>query len=120
MNPLRPMNPLFSMHPLRVIPSWNFGRSVSLLTLTVVLGLCGCKDNPAKWPTDRVASEVAERLELTGLSLTSTVNGLEGTGQRSDGETVSVIVSLQPETSQFTWEAKGDRGFVEEGYYQLQ
>lgn len=94
-------------------------RYACIFSLTLLVVFSGCRDNPGKWTTERVAEKVSESLELSSLELTTTADGMEGSGKRSDGETVSVVVELQPQDSKFTWEATGDRGFVESGYFQL-
>lgn len=99
----------------------NFVRNLArFLVMSAVFSTTGCKDNPAKWPPDRIASKVAESLEISGLKLTPTANGLEGSGKRSDGETINVTVTLHPDTFEYRYDAKGDRGFVEEGKYLLE
>jgi hypothetical protein len=81
--------------------------------------LAGCGDNPGKWPVEKVSQKVAESLELSEVSLSATERGLEGSGLRADGETVSLVVTQHPDLGEIRWDAKGDRGFVEEGYFQL-
>jgi hypothetical protein len=93
--------------------------SLSLVAAIGVTCLSGCKDNPGKWAPDKVATKVAESLEVTDLTLSSTANGLEGTGKRSDGETITVVVKQDSTGGKITWDAKGDRGFVETGSYSL-
>lgn len=90
------------------------------LSLVMVIGLVcssGCKENPGEWAPDKIATQVASSLEITGLSLTSTATGLEGSGKRADGETISVVVRRDSANKKISWEAKGDRGFVETGSY---
>lgn len=91
----------------------------TILSLLLV-GLSGCKDNPGKWPPEKVAEKVSSSLNVTGLALTATDQGLEGTGKNPDGETFSVVVTLHPESNEIRWKAEGDRGSIEEGYYALQ
>jgi hypothetical protein len=82
--------------------------------------ISGCRDNPGKWPPEKVSTKIAESLELSDVSLSAVDGKLQGSGVRSDGETVSVTVTQHPESGEIRWDAKGDRGFVEEGYFQLQ
>jgi hypothetical protein len=90
-----------------------------LLVCLTLLGLCGCKENPGKWAPAKVSTEVGARLEITGLVLTPSTKGLEGSGKRSDGETITVIVTQDANLGEIRWDAKGDRGFVEEGNFSL-
>lgn len=99
----------------------NYFQRIWLSILLLIVAFClGCKENnPGKWPADQVAVKVSESLELSELVLNATGNGLEGSGKRSDGETVSVIVKQDETDRKISWEAKGDRGFVESGSYFL-
>jgi hypothetical protein len=94
-------------------------RGLSLVIAISIACLSGCKDNPGKWAPDKVTTKVAESLEVTDLTLNSTANGLEGTGKRSDGETITVVVKQDSAGGTIAWDAKGDRGFVETGSYSL-
>lgn len=91
---------------------------VSLLLLSAV-GLSGCTDNPGTWSEQKVASQIEESLELVESSLTKVDGGFEGTGKRSDGETLTFTIQQDPDASRMSWDAKGDRGFVEDGFYEL-
>lgn len=97
--------------------------SFAVNVLAVFIGLtaiAGCKDNPGKWPLEKVSEKIAQSLELSDISLSSSEGKLQGTGIRPDGEKVKVIVTQHPESYQIQWDAQGDRGFMEEGYFQLQ
>lgn len=87
--------------------------------LLVLLFTTGCKENPAHWPAEKVAEIVAKKLEVSDLTLQPTDSGFEGSGLRSDGETVNVVVTLHPDDFEFRWDGKGDRGFIYEGSYGL-
>ncbi len=89
-------------------------------SMVVVACLVGCKENPGTWPTDRVAAKVSENLNVTGLTLMKTDKGLEGSGKTPEGETIKVIVSLEPGSSGFRWKAEGDHGSVIDGSYYLE
>ncbi|MBX3420509.1 MAG: hypothetical protein KF752_03025 [Pirellulaceae bacterium] len=103
--------------------------TISRATCTLlVVCLCGCailamsgcrQDNPGSWPVERVTAKVAESLGLSDLNLQNTERGLEGTGKRADGELLKLTVTQHPDEHAIRWEATGDRGFVEEGSYQL-
>jgi hypothetical protein len=99
--------------------SWNLAGFILSLTC-LLMGGCG-RDNPGKWPATRVATQVAKSLEIEGgLTLETSSGTLVGTGKRADGELLSVTVTQHPEKNEIRWEAKGDRGFVETGYYALE
>ena len=98
-------------------------REYSLSAL-LVLGslLCsGCsQDNPGTWPRDRVSAKVMESLQMTEVTLSpDPAGGFSGTGKRADGETLTLTVTQDAATHRISWDAKGDRGFVEDGYFEL-
>lgn len=87
--------------------------------LVVVCGLVGCKENPGTWPQDKVSAKISESLELVEVTLTPATGGFEGSGKREDGETVTFTITQDPAASKMSWDAKGDRGFIEDGFYEL-
>lgn len=90
-----------------------------LLVLSFFL-FSGCADNPGKWGADKVSAKVSESLELSDVTITaSDGGGFTGSGTRSDGETVTFTITQDAEAHRMSWDAKGDRGFVEDGYYEL-
>lgn len=91
-----------------------------LIVCLFVVCCVGCRDNPGKWSPEKVSAKVAESLELSEFSLSKSDGKLQGSGIRDDGQTVSVTVTQHPESGEIRWDAKGDRGFFEEGYFQLQ
>lgn len=100
-------------------PSLSFRSWLCLLAL-LVAGVVGCGvDNPGNWPAEKVSAYLADHFEITDVVLTPTADGFSGTGKRADGETLNISVTMVPEKSEFRWDAKGDRGFVEEGDFAL-
>lgn len=90
----------------------------------IILGLAviftGCADNPGKWPLPKLEAKISENLELTSIELAPRPEGgYQGSGQRADGETVKFTITQDPEAHRIEWQAQGDRGFVEDGYYEL-
>ncbi len=93
---------------------------VSLLCVSLIGLFGGCADNPGTWPQPKLEAKVKESLELTQIALTAqSEGGYTGTGTRADGETLNVTVAQDADAHRISWEAKGDRGFVEDGYYEL-
>ena len=95
-----------------------------LQTLCVLSFLCvgGCNpaENPGTWGVEKVSAKIQESLELTDVELTANPEGgFTGTGSRTDGETVTFTITQDPTASRMSWDAEGDRGFVEDGYYEL-
>jgi hypothetical protein len=99
---------------------WSSFAGQVLVLFIGLAAIAGCRDNPGKWPLEKVSAKIAESLELSDISLSSSEGKLQGTGIRPDGEKVKVIVTQLPESYQIQWDAQGDRGFMEEGYFQLQ
>jgi hypothetical protein len=91
-----------------------------LLILGLSVGLTGCQDNPGTWQEPKVKVKVMENLELTEATLTPLLEGgFEGSGKRADGETVTFTITQDADAHRMSWDAKGDRGFVEDGFYEL-
>lgn len=98
----------------------NSGTKWSLLTVFALVVCIGCADNPGSWGEDKVKAQIIKSLEMDDLSLTANEEGgFTGTGKRGE-ETLTVKISQDPEASRLSWDAQGDRGFVEEGYYELE
>lgn len=91
-----------------------------LVLLFAFLFFVGCNgENPGTWPQDKVSEKISKSLELSGLTLQPRAEGgFTGTGKR-DEETITVIVTQNPAESRIDWDAKGDRGFVETGFFEL-
>jgi hypothetical protein len=88
---------------------------------SLILLLClGCsRENPGTWPQEKVSEKISQSLELSGLNLQPRAEGgFTGTGKREE-ETITVIVTQNPAESRIDWDAKGDRGFVETGFFEL-
>lgn len=81
--------------------------------------ISGCRENAGTWGEDKVKAKIVEKLELTGAQLTPSDNGFTGEGPRTDGETVTFTITQDPESGRMSWDAKGDRGFFEDGFYEL-
>jgi len=88
--------------------------------LLVAACFFGCaKENPGLWGKDKVEAQVKKSLELDEVSLEPrTEGGFSGSGKR-EKETIQVTVKQDAASSRMEWDAKGDRGFVEQGYYEL-
>ncbi len=87
--------------------------------LAIAFCLTGCAENPGTWSQDKVSAKISESLELTEVSLTKTGDGYDGTGKRADGETLKFVITQDAEAHRMSWDAKGDRGFFEDGFYEL-
>jgi hypothetical protein len=88
-------------------------------------GICicqiGCADNPGTWPLPKVEAKLTESLQLSDVNMEAAPDGgFTGTGKSAEGETISFSVKQDAAARRISWDAKGDRGFVEEGYYEHQ
>tara|TARA_R110002095_G_scaffold213050_1_gene203099 strand:+ start:382 stop:684 length:303 start_codon:yes stop_codon:yes gene_type:complete len=87
--------------------------------LSSVLGLMGCAENPGTWGDEKVSAKVKESLNLTDVTLTAqTGGGFTGKGMLGE-ESITFTIQQDPAAHRMSWEAVGDRGFVEEGYYEV-
>ena len=81
--------------------------------------LPGCGNNPGQWGEEQVKAKIIESLEMDDLTLTANDGGgFTGTGKRGE-ETLTIKIDQDPEASRLSWDAQGDRGFIEEGFYEL-
>lgn len=94
---------------------------MKLLVVGVMLLPClGCKDNPGLWGEEKVKAQIIKSLEMDDLTLTANEGGgFTGTGMRGE-ETLTIEITQDAEASRLSWDAKGDRGFIEDGYYELE
>jgi len=90
--------------------------------LVIIGGLLtgGCRDNPGTWGAEKVAAKITSSLELSDVTVKARPEGgFAGSGKRADGETITFTIHQDAEAHRLSWDAKGDRGFVEEGFYEL-
>lgn len=90
--------------------------------IVVLLACClciGCAENPGTWSQDKVQAKIVEKLELTDVVLTPKEGGgFEGTGMYGE-ETVSFTITQDPDAHRLSWDATGDRGLSDSGFYEL-
>ncbi len=94
---------------------------VSCLCASLFVLCAGCrKDNPGLWQAAQVKAQIAESLEMTNVEVkaNTTDGGFEGTGMRG-AEKITFKITQDPNAFRMSWEARGDRGFFEDGYYEL-
>lgn len=91
----------------------------AIWSLLFFLVLVGCRENAGTWGEEKVKAKITEKLELTDATLQPAEGGFTGSGSREDGETVKFTITQDPETGRMSWDAEGDRGFFEDGYYEL-
>ena len=100
-----------------------FRKLLCLFSLSLLL--CGCSDNPGKWPQEKLEEYVKESLieqgmNITEISLSSAGEAsYSGTAVDSEGEKLALEVKQDPEAGSLTWDAKGDRGSFLNGSFQL-
>ena len=95
---------------------WLFGSMLVVGLLVTV----GCGQNPGTWGAEKVTAKIAASLELSGVAVTPRPEGgFVGSGMRADGEKIEFTISQDAEAHRMSWDAKGNRGFVEEGFYEL-
>lgn len=98
---------------------WTLKFGTCLFVLCCLIAT-GCRDNPGKWPAEKVEGQIMRSLELVEIIQSDkNPDGFTINGKRSDGETLTITITQDPENSRMSWDAKGDRGFVEQGYHEL-
>ena len=93
--------------------------------LLLSLVLVGCQDNPGTWPKEKLAEHVKDSLNRQGLEMSEVTlteqegGGYSGVGKVADGEKLQLTVTQDADAHRLTWEAKGDRGSILDGSYEL-
>lgn len=96
-------------------------KKVALIALLFqCLMIAGCAENPGKWPEDKVATKIQEKLELSELSMVpNPEGGFTGTGKSAEGETFTIKITQDPAQGRLNWDSEGDRGTFDSGFYEL-
>ena len=105
---------------MRGKPKLLIAKFPILVVASLIMLLPGCADNPGKWAVDRVEAKMIERFELEEVSLEKSPSGeIVGTGKTGDGETMPFKLTQDPVAHRLSWEAEGDRGTFEDGFFEL-
>lgn len=95
-------------------------RILAVVALSFCVFLVGCaKDNPGKWPIEKIEADLKDHFELVDISSTPVDGGYTSTGKTAEGESFTIEVQQFPDQSKYTWDASSDRGTLDEGYYEL-
>lgn len=98
----------------------NLPQKLMCMLLILTFSMTGCrKENPGTWPAEKIEAQLIERFNLSEVSLEKKEGGFEGSGTAEDGETYTFDIKQFPSESKYTWDAKGDRGTFEDGFYEL-
>ena len=89
------------------------------LVLVICFLLAGCAENPGTWGEEKIKDKIVESLEMDDLTLTAkTGGGYEGSGKRGE-EILTIEITQDPDAHRLSWDVVGDRGFMEQGFFEL-
>ncbi len=86
------------------------------LVLSLAPG-CNRGGNPGTWDEAKVEQYMMEKMELESVDLSPSGDGFEGTGTNTYGETYELKITQQASGKRLDYEATGDRGTNETGFY---
>lgn len=97
-------------------------RSFSFCMLCTLLTFVGCNasNNPASWTQDTIEQKLQSKYDLVEIKLAPAGDGkYTGTAKSEEGETLKVTVTQDKQTKSLKYDFKGDRGWFEDGTYDL-
>lgn len=96
---------------------WHWMRVLALVFVCLLQPGCGSSDHPGNWPQSKVESMLTERMQLKSISLAPGDGGFSGTAVSPDGESWKLKVTQDAGKRRLDYEAEGDRGSTETGYF---
>jgi hypothetical protein len=91
------------------------------LAIICMLFIPGCgSNNPGEWTQATIEEKLRTKYEFVEFKLTPDGQGkYAGTAKSKEGETLKVSVSQDPKAKSLKYDFKGDRGWFEDGTYDL-
>lgn len=80
---------------------------------------CGGLANPGEWTETEIEANIKEKMGLEAIDVTPAAEGYTGTAKNSDGESFEFTIKQDAETKKLQYKATGDRGTVEEGFFEV-
>jgi len=95
-------------------------RILSLFSF-VILAATGCEpNNPGEWPQHRIEQKLQTKYDLQELKLSQDGAGkFSGTAKTKEGETLKISILQDPKNKSMKYDFKGDRGWYEDGVYDI-
>ncbi len=97
-----------------------------LIVFLLLLGMaplgCDRTDNPALWPREKIEQKLLNsyKNEIAELSLTPDGEGkYKGVAKSKEGETLQITVQQDSQSQRLNYSFKGDRGWHEDGNYNV-
>jgi hypothetical protein len=90
--------------------------------LCALLTLVGCNasNNPASWTQDTIEQKLQSKYDLVEIKLSPAGDGkYSGTAKSKEGETLKVTITQDKQAKSLKYDFKGDRGWFEDGTYDL-
>jgi hypothetical protein len=91
-----------------------------LLCALVTLVGCNASNNPAGWTQETIEQKLKSKYSFVELKLSPAGEGkYTGTAKSKEGETLAITISQNKEAKSLKYDFKGDRGWFEDGTYDL-
>lgn len=97
-------------------------RYFSVWLLCALLTLVGCNtsNNPGGWTQDTIEQKLQSKYSFVELKLSPAGEGkYTGTAKSKEGETLAVTITQNKQAKSLKYDFKGDRGWFEDGTYDL-
>lgn len=98
----------------------NTLRWTLLVVFAALFSGCNSASHPGTWPANVIQQKLKSKYEFTELTLTPDGEGkFTGTAKSKEGETLKVTIVQDKAAKRLNYDFKGDRGWFEEGLYEL-
>ncbi|MEQ1825973.1 MAG: hypothetical protein ABL921_08490 [Pirellula sp.] len=99
----------------------RFLRSIAIPLAVSFLCFAGCKNNnPGEWPQALIEEKLKTKYEFVEIGLSPDGPGKYlGSAKSKDGETLKITIVQDPKSKSMKYDFKGDRGWFEDGKYDL-
>ena len=93
---------------------------VCMLCAVMTFVGCNASNNPANWRQDMIEQKLQSKYRFTELKLSPAGEGrYTGTATSKEGETLAVTITQDKQAKSLKYDFKGDRGWHEDGIYDL-
>ncbi len=93
-------------------------RRMLVGSLVFAAGCGGAISHPGVWTEADAEANIKRKMDLTEVDLAPAAGGFSGTGKNADGESFKIAVQQNATTKRLDYDAKGDRGTNEEGFFE--
>jgi hypothetical protein len=92
--------------------------TLMFLSLLAIPG-CGGLANPGTWSEAEIEANIKEKMGLESVDVTPSADGYTGTAKNSEGESFTFTIKQDAASKKLQYTATGDRGTIEEGFFEV-